>query len=963
MNLPHIEGEIYDDRLYRTIYSTDASAYRELPLGVAFPKHRQDIITLIHWAKKSNVTLIPRAAGTSLAGQVVGDGLIVDISRHMNHILEINTQEKWVRCEPGVVLDELNLYTKAHGLFFAPETSTSNRCCVGGMTGNNSCGSHSLRYGSTRDHLVSAKVVLSDGSEVIFEDLTNDQVNQKCAQQDLEGSIYKYFVDLLSKESNQEIIKQEYPDERLTRRNNGYALDELLRSKYFDSHENKAFNLCRILAGSEGTLAFITELKLNLEPLPPKEKAVICVHCNSLDDALYGNLIARKFNPVAIELMDKTVLDLSAKNISQKANRFFIQGDPAAILIIELAEESTELIETKVAAIENAFRKEDRAYAFPCLRGESIQKVWSLRKAGLGLLANMVGDSKPVSVVEDTAVVPERLPDYIHDFESMLLELNLKCVYHAHIGTGELHLRPILNLKNASDKILFREVATRTALLVKKHRGSLSGEHGDGRLRGEFLPLMLGNIVYQYLCEIKHIFDPNNTFNKGKIVETPPMDQSLRYVETPEMDKVNTYFNYEDQAGWMRSIERCNGAADCRKSIAFDGGMCPAFRVTGEETDTTRARANALRELMQQADAINFNDPDILFVLKNCLSCKACKSECPSSVDMTRLKAEYMQHHYEKNGTPLSVRLVASLPTIQRMASCFPLLYNIAVRFKPSASIIRRLVHFTNKRPLPTMSKQTLRGWIKKQKRIHSTKKLYLFIDEFTNYLDVEVGQSFVKLLTTLGYEIKIVKHPESGRTALSKGMLKKAQKVAQQNVAIFSEIISSDIPLVGLEPSTLLSFRDEYPDLVNASEKKKALDLAKNVLLYDEFIMREFKKDNIKSESFICETLSILLHGHCHQKSVASIEPSKEMLEIPLNYSVEKINTGCCGMAGAYGYEKEHYETSMAIGEQVLFPKVRHASNLTQIAAPGTSCRTQIEEGTGRKVLHPVEILYQALK
>ncbi|MDD3108689.1 MAG: FAD-binding oxidoreductase, partial [Alistipes sp.] len=614
MEYLQIEGEVYTDPLHRIIYSSDASAYCEEPLGVMYPRNDQDLREIIAFARRRGVTLIPRAAGTSLAGQVVGAGWVVDISKYMNAILEIQPEQRWVRVQPGVVLDELNLFCKDYGLFFAPETSTSNRCQIGGMIGNNSCGSHSLVYGSTRAHLLEAKVLLSDGSEVVFKPLTPAEVDRKQQEQTLEGAIYRGIIRLLSNKENQKKMIEHFPDRSLTRRNSGYALDQLLYTSYFDPASTEPFNLCKILAGSEGTFALITEAKLNLEPLPPSHKGVVALHCHTLEESFRANLVALTHKPRAIELIDGKILELSKQNIAQSKNRFFIQGDPEAVLIIEFAEHSDDALHRQCEALIADLRSKSMGYAYPVICGGEIAKVWELRKAGLGLLSGMVGDAKPVSVVEDTAVAPERLPDYMADFRAMMDRYGLSCVYHAHISTGELHLRPILNLKSPEDRVLFRKVAQDCVLLVKKHRGSLSGEHGDGRLRGEFLPLLFGAKVYALMKEVKMLFDCEGVFNRGKIIDTPPMDHSLRYKACDEA--FSTYFDYSSSGGYLRAIERCNGAGDCRKSAKFAGVMCPVFKALGDERYTTRARANILRDNFLNRKPQNyFHNPDVLALL------------------------------------------------------------------------------------------------------------------------------------------------------------------------------------------------------------------------------------------------------------------------------------------------------------------------------------------------------------
>lgn len=964
MNLEglNIKGEVFTDLEHKVIYSTDASAYRETPVGVAYPHDEEDVVAIVKYAVANKRNLIPRTAGTSLAGQVVGDGLVVDMSRHMNAILEINPEERWVKVQPGIVLDELNIALKPYGLFFSPETSTANRCCIGGMTGNNSCGTHSLVYGSVRDHLTEAKVVLSDGSVVHFLELTPEEVRGKTTLKSLEGRIYRYVYDLFSEEDIREEVIRSFPDLELKRRNSGYALDELLHSDTFEPDSPNRFNLCKVLAGSEGTIGFATELKLSLDPLPPSFKRLICAHCEDDSKVYEANLIALQSHPVAVELIDDKILNLSKGNLEQQRNRFFVKGNPAAIVVIEIAESTPAELETKTATIIESLRERGLCYDFTVVEKDDISRVWNLRKAGLGLLSGMPGSKKPVAVIEDTAVAPYRLGAFVKDIKAMLEENGLDCVFYGHISTGELHLRPILNLKEERDRRLFRKVATETAHLVKKHRGSLSGEHGDGRLRGEFIPLLLGERINDIFIEFKNVCDPQGILNRGKIVKTPPMDISLRY-EGKDLG-VRTYFDFSARKGWLCAIEQCNGSGDCRKSNLFGGTMCPSYRATGDEDHTTRARANLLRELLiHPAHKEVFSQPEILKALSTCLSCKGCKSECPSNVDMARYKAEYLQHHYDESGVPLSVSLTSKLSAIQRLGMVAPGVYNSVVKSSFFGGIIRDMMHFDNRRTIPGIYRYTLKSWLKKHPADKAfDRRVYLYADEFTNYMDVEVGIAFINLMRGLGYDVVIPDHADSGRVDISKGLLKKAKRLAEKNVGLLGDIVSEESPLVGLEPSCILTFRDEYPDLVKQELKDKASALAKKALLYDEFIIREFKQGNIKREQFTNIEKTIKLHGHCHQKALVSILPSKEMLSIPSNFKVEVIPSGCCGMAGAFGYGKDTYQLSMAIGEQVLFPAVRQSSSDTIIAAPGTSCRQQILDGTGRRALHPVQILLEAL-
>ncbi|MBK6966863.1 MAG: FAD-binding protein [Bacteroidales bacterium] len=958
-----LKGDLFTGDSMRILYATDASAYRELPAAVCRPKDEDDLKELIAFSVKTKLPLIPRTAGTSLAGQVVGNGLVADVSKYMTRVLELNVEEHWVRVQPGVVLDELNKMLEPHGLFFGPETSTSNRCMVGGMVGNNSCGSHSLVYGSTRDHTLEIKALLSDGSEAVFGPLSSMDFSRKCELQNLEGSLYRSVREMLINPANQDEIRAQYPDPEIERRNTGYALDLLLESEPFTPGKPE-FNFCRLLAGSEGTLAFSTEIKLNLVPLPPKEKALICIHCQTLEDAFKGNLVALRHKPVAVELIDNYILERTKGNIEQRKNRFFIQGEPAAILVVELALDSREAIDLLAAELEADMRQEGFGYHFPVVYGGDINKVWALRKAGLGLLSNVPGDKKPVAVIEDTAVNPAVLPDYMTDFRAMLAELGLDCVFYAHIATGELHLRPVLDLKDPKDVELFHTVALETARLVKKYRGSLSGEHGDGRLRGEFIPLMLGDHNYALLKELKTTWDPQGIFNPGKITDTPVMNASLRYEPGVKTKEIDTIFDFSESLGIVRAAEQCNGSGDCRKSEQFAGTMCPSFQATRDENTTTRARANILREFLTRSEKTNpFDHQEIYEIMDLCLSCKGCKSECPSNVDIAKYKAEFLQHYYDANGVPLRARMIAWITSFNKLGSILPAFYNFFLKNPFLSGMMKKTLGFAPERSIPLLYKTTLRSWQRKNNENPAGGRLvYLFADEFTNYNDVEVGIRAIQALNKLGYRVEIPGATESGRTFLSKGLTRKAKKIAEKNIGLLASLITDEAPMIGIEPSAILTFRDEYIDLTQGSLKEKAIGLAKNCLLFDDFIMREVNDGRINKAQFTSDQRSIRLHGHCHQKSLASTASTKQMLTLPANYRVDEIKSGCCGMAGSFGYEAEHYEVSMKVGELVLFPEVRKTAADTTIAAPGTSCRHQIMDGTGRKALHPVEVFWESL-
>jgi FAD/FMN-containing dehydrogenase/Fe-S oxidoreductase len=959
-----LEGELFTDETTRILYATDASAYREIPLAVAVPKSMEDLKTLILFARENQTSLIPRTAGTSLAGQVVGNGIVVDVSKNFTKILEFNKGESWVRVQPGVVRDELNLFLKPHGLLFGPETSTANRAMIGGMVGNNSCGSNSIVYGSTRDHLLEIRALLSDGSEAFFKSMNLDDFHQKCEGNNLESKIYQTARSVLGNYENQLGIRKEFPRKTIERRNTGYALDILVDMAPFNAG-GPDFNFCKLLAGSEGTLAFTTEIKLHLIPLPPRETGLLCVHFNSIDESLRANLIALKYKPSASELIDHYILECTKENIEQSKNRFFVQGDPGAILVIEFKKNTRAEIENIVSPLIEEMKSAGLGYHFPLLFGEDTNKIWSLRKAGLGLLGNMPGDKKPVPVVEDTAVDVRDLPAYIGEFNGLLQKHGLNSVHYAHAGSGEIHLRPIINLKTQEGNDMFRTIATEIAGLVKKYQGSLSGEHGDGRLRGEFIKQMVGDHNYELFKIIKKSWDPQNIFNPNKIVDTPPMNTMLRYSPGQKTPVFNTVFRYYNQ-DVLQHAEQCNGSGDCRKTKLSGGTMCPSYMATRNEKDTTRARANILREFLTNSEKLNrFDHREIYDVMDLCLSCKGCKSECPSNVDVAKLKAEFLQQYHDVHGVPLRSRLIANFNRSARIGSMAPGFYNFMMTNGFTSRIIKQMSGFARGRSMPVLSKQSLKKWYDRKLRVRSEelkRKVYLFCDEFTNYNDTETGIKAILLLEKLGYEVIIPKHEESGRAWLSKGLLRDAKKIANKNISLLKDLVNKETPLLGIEPSAILTFRDEYVDLADDEQFEAAKELAKNVFLIDEFIAAEIKSGKLDKNLFTKETRLIQLHGHCQQKAISLLSYSVTMLSFPENYKVETIPSGCCGMAGSFGYEKEHYDLSMQIGELVLLPAVRQQPNEVIIAAPGTSCRHQIKDGTGRKALHPVEILYDAL-
>lgn len=961
-----LAGELYFDDLMLKLYATDASVYRMLPTAVAFPKTIKDIKLLIDFAKENNTSLIPRTAGTSLAGQVVGKGIVVDVSKYFTKIIKLNEAERTITVQPGVVRDQLNNYLEPYGLFFGPNTSTSNRCMIGGMVGNNSSGTTSIQYGVTRDKVLSLKTLLSDGSEVEFKSISKEEFQQKTKQQTLEGNIYRTIYEELKTEAVQKQIKENFPKKDIHRRNTGYAIDELIASEVFTNSDEK-FNMCKLLAGSEGTLAFTTEITLQLDKLPPKHSAMMAFHFESIANCMKTVKPLMQHNLHTCEMMDDTILNLIKHNKTQQENRAFIERHPVAILMCELKAESKEQLAEDVTAILKTSEKLGLSYAAPILKGDNITKALELRKAGLGLLGNMIGDKKAVACIEDTAVALEDLDNYIEEFTALMHSYSQNAVYYAHAGAGELHLRPILDLKQSEDVKLFRAITTDVAKLVKKYQGSMSGEHGDGIVRAEFIPLMIGEANYQLLKRIKSAFDSNNIFNPGKIVDAFPMDENLRYKTDRVEPEIETFLDFSQAQGILREAEKCNGSGDCRKLPEFGGVMCPSYRATRNEKDTTRARANALREYLTNSDKPNkFNHQELKEVFGLCLSCKACASECPSSVDVASLKAEFLYQYQKANGVTFKDKFFANATKYNKKASRAPRFYNALFKTKFVKGFMNIALGIHPKRSLPEISKSFSSTHFYEDKPVDENtykkpiKKVYLFVDEFINYLESSIAKEAKFLLEQLNYRVIIISELESGRGFLSKGFLEEAKAIANNNVSYFKGVVNDDFYLVGIEPSAILTFKDEYVKL--ADDKEAAKSIADRTFLIEEFIQKEIELGNITSNQFSVESRTIKFHGHCYQKALANQKASFDVLNLPKNYKVTIIPSGCCGMAGSFGYEKEHFEVSMQIGEQTLFPAIRKASEDVIIAANGTSCRHQIKDGTGRLAKHPVTILREAL-
>ncbi len=964
-----IEGRILVDRMHRVIYASDASAYREFPMGIVVPAAIEDLRAIVSHAAQHRIPIVPRGAGTSVAGQVVGNGLVVDM-RAFDRILAFDADARTVRVEPGVIRSRLNDWLAPHGLLFGPETSTTDRAVIGGMIGNNACGMHSLVWGSTRDHLVSCKAILADGSDVVFEALTPDAFHAKRRLPTLEGRIYEGLYRRLSDPAVRREIEAEFPKRKIHRRNHGYALDLLARSNVF-TPDGPDFNMCSLVCGSEGTLCLVTEASLGLVPLLPPIVGLVTMHFANTIQSLTAALVALKHKPTACELIgDFHIQQVLANNKTNPNNVVgqcsrWIQGEPQSVLVVEFAAGTREEVEARTAAMVEEVKGLGMGYAWPLWFGYDADKIWALRRALTGIQSSRPGDVKPFDLIEDCALDVNDLPEYVDRLESMLTRAGVPFTQSGHVGAGELHTVVFLNPKTEEGRRRYRSILEDVAGLVKSFRGSLSGEHGDGRMRAEFLPKMIGEANYRLCCDVKDLFDAGNILNPGKIVRAPRMDTSLRYSPEWPTPDLRTYYDWSRDLGVVRAVERCNGNAECKK--VGNGLMCPSYMATREEKDSTRARADVLREFLTHSmKADPFDHQEIRDVLDLCLACKGCKSECPASVDMAKLKAEFLQHWHDAHPAPLRIRLIANYASLMRLVTPVAPLFNLLAKNSVTSAVIKAVLGFAAPRSIPRLCRVTLADWYRDHRaaaRGRHGRRVHLFCDEFTDVNDAHVGIAAVKLLAALGYEVMLVRPAASGRALISQGFLRKAKRLADRNVAFLREVVDDEAPLVGIEPSAISCFKDEYPDLVSPHLKDAARALAGRSLMFEEFVAREMDAGRIGPEAFTDQARTVRVHVHCHQKALSSSDPVVRALALPQNYKVFAIPSGCCGMAGAFGYQQEHYGVSMKVAEQVLLPAIRAASPDDIVAASGTSCRHQIVDGSGRRAKHTAEILWEALE
>lgn len=958
------EGELRFDRYSRVFYATDASNYEVEPLGVVVPMSAQDVRRAVQVAAAHGVPLTPRGGGTSLEGQTVGPGLQIDFSKYLNRILRINAEERWVEVEPGIVLEDLNRAMARLGLQFAPDVATADRACLGGMLGNNSSGARSLVYGKTVDHVLAVDLVTASGVSYRFEEKSRPQLEALLASPSPEAALYRGVIELTRREAGR--VVRIFP--KILRRVSGYNLDEMLRGLRAAGYDDlpewpgevaprarlpQGFNLARLVVGSEGTLGVVERARLNLVERP-EATALLVGHFSSLEEALEANLaLLQESSPSALELMDAMLLGLARRQPEMSRSLFWMEGEPGAVLVAEFSgsrAEVPDMLEGAAALL----RRRGLGYAHvPARDAATIAAVWKVRKAGLPLLMGLPGRRKPVAFVEDTAVPPARLLEYVRRFDRLMAAHGTRCAYYAHASVGCLHIRPLLDLKSAEDVARMKAIAADVVELVMEFGGALSGEHGDGKAHSMWHPRLFGPELYQAFRELKALFDPRGIMNPGTIVDAPDMTENLRFGPSYRVQLPTLELDWSQQGGFDEAVELCNGAGVCRKTSS--GTMCPSYMVTLEEEHSTRGRANALRAALSgRLPRSELTSPRMYQVLDLCLECKGCKSECPSNVDMARIKLEFLAQYHKVHPPSLRTRLFAHVEGLNRLGCATAPLSNWLGR-SPLWPLLARLLGIDPRRRLPTFARPTFSQWWRRRPvRGQGRPQVALFVDTFAEYNHPEVARCAVEVLEAAGYQVILAPHTCCGRPMISKGLVEPARRRARRNIELLLPLAEGGIPVVGLEPSCILSLRDEYLALVPGEATRKVASVC---LTFEELLAG-------RDLPLRPRPGPILVHGHCHQKALVGSAPTLELLRRLPGAEVREVDSGCCGMAGAFGYEAEHYEISEAIGRRRLIPAARQAAQEgATVVAAGTSCRQQLADLARVRALHPAEILAQSLE
>jgi FAD/FMN-containing dehydrogenase/Fe-S oxidoreductase len=948
-DLKGLEGELRFDALSRALYATDASVYQIQPTGVVIPKTREDLLRVLRACRRHHCPITMRGGGTSQAGQAIGAGLVVDTSKYFNRLIEVNPEARWARVEPGIVLDELNTALAPHRLRFAPDISTASRATVGGMMGNNSAGARSVLYGKTIDHVLEMQVLLSDGSFAWFRPVTGPDLESVCEGATLEASCYRE-VRRLARECAGE-IERRYP--KILRRVGGYNLDEF-------AHEDRPFNLTKLIVGSEGTLGIVVEAKLNLVPLPAA-KAVLVIQFADLLESLEATPVILQHNPSAIEVMDAFILDHTKLSPDLHGQReTFVEGEPAALLCVEFYADRAEDLPPRLEALERDLAARPfRLRFYRALDPAAQQAIWQVREAALGLAMATKGEPKAVSFVEDTAVAPEKLRDYIRDFLALVSRHGTEAGVYAHASVGCLHVRPVVNMKTQAGVKQFEAIAEGVADLVLQYGGALSGEHGDGLVRSPFMERMFGPVMYDAFRRIKRAFDPEGLLNPGKIVDAPPLTSNLRFGPAYQSEPVRTTFDYDEYGGFAGAVEMCSGLGACRK--AQSGTMCPSFMATRDEKHSTRGRANALRlALSGKLGEAGLSDDAVHEVLDLCLECRACRTECPVGVDVARMKSEFLAAYWRRRGTPARARVLGHVDRVAAWGSRLAPVSNVIARSRVARSLNERLLGIDRRRLPPAWSRSTFRDQLAGRYPDRPA-TIALFVDTFTNHHHPAIGLAGAAVIERLGYGVTLAPNICCGRPLISQGLLDEARRRAAENTERLFALAETGQAILFFEPSCLSAICEDVPDLLTGADRRKAQAVAARSSLFEAWLESECRAGRANL-ALRPGPATVVLHGHCHQKALGALAPAKALLARIPGASIVDPDAGCCGMAGSFGYLREHFDVSRAIGERRLLPAARALDAGAVLVASGTSCRQQIADFTGVRAVHAAELIHLLL-
>jgi FAD/FMN-containing dehydrogenase/Fe-S oxidoreductase len=950
-----VRGEVRFDAVSRVLYSTDASIYEIEPIGVVIPRDADDVQAVLEIARRARVPVLPRGGGTSLAGQAVGHAVVLDFSKYMNRILEVNPEAGWARVQPGLVRNELANALAPRKMVFGPETSTGNRATIGGMIGNNSSGARSIVFGKTVDNTISVRALLAGGEAVTFESLGGEEVAARARKEGPEGVLYRRIPEVV--ERTRAEVAQRYP--KIQRRVGGYNLDEF--------PPGGPWNLAKLVVGSEGTLATVTEATVRI--VPRLQATVLAVlHFDDIVPALEVTPEILDTHPTAVELIDKIILDMARQMRDYSTKMTFVEGDPAALIVVEYAGETAEALLPRLDALESRMRR--RGFGGVIVRAiepAAQANLWQIRSSGVGLLLGMKTARKPVAFVEDTAVAPDRVAEYVRRFREIVERHGTHASFYGHASVGLLHTRPILDLREAKDIDTMRQIAEEISDLVQEFGGAMSGEHGDGLSRSHFNEKLFGPQIYQAFREIKAAFDPEGRMNPGKVVDAPSMTESLRYGAAYRADAIHTVQDFRTDGGFTNAVELCSGVGACRKPQG--GTMCPSYMVTKEEAHSTRGRANALRAAISgQLPREALTGRELYEVMDLCIGCKACKAECPSNVDMAKLKHEFLAHYYAAHGVPLRARMFGHVAAVGPMGCATAPVSNWVMGTPPVRWLLHRVLGIHPRRRLPAFSRQRFTRWFRHRggsprgakgaaKALPGGGRVMLLVDTFTEYYYPAIGQAAVRVLEAAGCEVVLAPSRCCGRPMISNGLLKEAQALAVANTKRLRPYADEGIPIIGLEPSCTVTLKDEYPDLAPGDAADR---VARHTFMIEEFLV-QLRARGIALPLGRRER-RVLLHGHCHQRAMVGTQPSLAALRWLPGATVVEADSGCCGMAGSFGYEAEHYTVSLAMGERALFKAIRDLPIDALIVAAGASCRQQILHGTGRPAVHLVEALAEAL-